>query len=222
MCLLAPGCVAVAAALGGGALMNAIRHMIAMLAVAASAWFGASVAMAAETGAAQPEKMLHSWFELSLELVRHTPTYSPPVASRALAYLGVTAFEAVASGSGELQSLGGSAQRVAADAATHGGRDLRRGGDRSGRDGRRRGGPVCQHRADRPTGHSLSGLETARRGCRHAARRCRGPQRGFRTGRRVAHSGVVAQRRRRGRRKHGLSAGVHADARVRRIGFPPA
>ena len=87
--------------------MNAIRQMIAMLAVVASACFGASVAMAAETGAAQPEKMLHSWYELSLELVRHTPTYSPPVASRALAYLGVTAFEAVASGSGELQSLAG-------------------------------------------------------------------------------------------------------------------
>jgi hypothetical protein len=87
--------------------MNAIRQMIAMLAVVASACFSASVAMAAETGAAQPERMLHSWYELSLELVRHTPTYSPPVASRALAYLGVTAFEAVASGSGELQSLAG-------------------------------------------------------------------------------------------------------------------
>jgi hypothetical protein len=40
-------------------------------------------------------------------LVRHTPTYSPPVASRSLAYLGVTAFEAAASGNGELQSLAG-------------------------------------------------------------------------------------------------------------------
>ena len=50
---------------------------------------------------------MRTWYQLSLELVRHTPTYSPPVASRALAYLGVTAFEAVASGSAELQSLAG-------------------------------------------------------------------------------------------------------------------
>jgi hypothetical protein len=44
---------------------------------------------------------------LVLELVRHTPTYTPPVASRSLAYLGVTAFESVATGSTELQSLDG-------------------------------------------------------------------------------------------------------------------
>src|SRR5215203_3251807 len=87
--------------------MNAIRHMIAILAMVASACFGTPAAMASGTGAARPETILHDWFELSLELVRHTPTYSPPVASRALAYLGVAAFEAVAGGSGELQSLAG-------------------------------------------------------------------------------------------------------------------
>ena len=53
------------------------------------------------------EQVLRTWYKLVLELVRHTPTYSPPVASRAFAYLGVTAFEAAASGSGELQSLAG-------------------------------------------------------------------------------------------------------------------
>jgi hypothetical protein len=60
--------------------------------------------------AAQPpsaETVLHNWYRLILELVRHTPTYSPPVASRAFAYVGVTAFEAVATGSGELVSLAG-------------------------------------------------------------------------------------------------------------------
>ncbi len=47
------------------------------------------------------------WYDLALELVRHTPTYSPPVASRSLAYLGVAAYESVASGSDKLQSLAG-------------------------------------------------------------------------------------------------------------------
>jgi PAP2 superfamily len=51
--------------------------------------------------------VLHAWYDLTLELVRHTATYSPPVASRAFAYMGITAFEAVASGSNNLVSLGG-------------------------------------------------------------------------------------------------------------------
>ncbi len=50
---------------------------------------------------------MRNWYRLVLELVRHTPTYSPPVASRAFAYLGVTAFEALASGPDNLQSLAG-------------------------------------------------------------------------------------------------------------------
>jgi hypothetical protein len=53
------------------------------------------------------DKVLRTWNQLVLELVRHTPTYSPPVASRSFAYLGVTAFESVASGSSEMQSLAG-------------------------------------------------------------------------------------------------------------------
>jgi hypothetical protein len=62
-------------------------------------------------GAAQatlpPEQVLQNWYRLMLELVRHTPTYTPPVASRAFAYVGITGFEAVAGGTGELQSLAG-------------------------------------------------------------------------------------------------------------------
>jgi hypothetical protein len=54
-----------------------------------------------------PQEILQRWYGLSLELVRHTPTYTPPVASRALAYLGVTAYEATASGSAELVTLAG-------------------------------------------------------------------------------------------------------------------
>ena len=57
--------------------------------------------------AGTPQDVLSIWYRLSLELVRHTPTYSPPVASRALAYIGVTGYEAVASGSADLQTLAG-------------------------------------------------------------------------------------------------------------------
>lgn len=54
-----------------------------------------------------PQDVIHGWYGLVIELVRHTPTYTPPVASRSYAYLGVTAYEAVASGSSNLQSLAG-------------------------------------------------------------------------------------------------------------------
>ena len=53
------------------------------------------------------DQVLRKWYSLSLLLIRHTPTYSPPVASRTLAYIGVASYEAVASGSQTLQSLDG-------------------------------------------------------------------------------------------------------------------
>ena len=64
---------------------------------------GASVALSATS----PKDPLGIWYRLSLELVRHTPTYTPPVASRAFAYIGITAYEAVASGGTDMQSLAG-------------------------------------------------------------------------------------------------------------------
>lgn len=66
--------------------------------------FGASTAEAARK---TPEQVLTNWYKLVLELVRHTPTYSPPVASRSFAYFGVTMFEATASGSKDMVSLAG-------------------------------------------------------------------------------------------------------------------
>jgi hypothetical protein len=54
-----------------------------------------------------PQSVLCNWYKLVLKLVRHTATYSPPVASRSFAYLGVTAFEAVAGGPHGLRSLAG-------------------------------------------------------------------------------------------------------------------
>jgi len=65
-----------------------------------------SLAVAAE---ARPsaEEVLGLDTRLALELTRHTPTTSPPVASRAFAYLYVTAYEAVAGGSDDLVTLAG-------------------------------------------------------------------------------------------------------------------
>lgn len=53
-----------------------------------------------------PEDVVLQWYRLILELIRHTATYSPPVASRAFAYLGVALWEAVAQSRG-LTSLAG-------------------------------------------------------------------------------------------------------------------
>lgn len=61
----------------------------------------------AQAGSVGADKVIRDWYRLILELVRHTPTYSPPVASRAFAYLGVTAYEALASGDRTLTSLSG-------------------------------------------------------------------------------------------------------------------
>jgi hypothetical protein len=46
-----------------------------------------------------------AWFDLALELVRATPGYSPPVASRALAYTGLTLYEALVPGMEGFRSL---------------------------------------------------------------------------------------------------------------------
>lgn len=67
----------------------------------------AATLMAGSAAAGAPEDVLAGWYTLLLNLVRHTATYSPPVASRAFAYVGVTAYEATASGDDHLKSLAG-------------------------------------------------------------------------------------------------------------------
>lgn len=62
-------------------------------------------ATAEETG--RSAQVLDTWYRVTLELVRHTPTYAPPVASRTFAYLGVAGYEAIAGGSDRLQTLAG-------------------------------------------------------------------------------------------------------------------
>jgi membrane-associated phospholipid phosphatase len=86
--------------------MAGFHKIISTCAFVALAWL-AVLGGTANAGAKPPEEVLRNWYKLVLELVRHTPTYSPPVASRSFAYLGVTAYEATASGSKDLQSLAG-------------------------------------------------------------------------------------------------------------------
>jgi hypothetical protein len=74
-----------AAAVGGGLACGAIRAEPA----SAAAWPPAS-----QYGAEVPA----AWFDLALELVRSTPGFSPPVASRAFGYTGVALSEAIAPG----------------------------------------------------------------------------------------------------------------------------
>jgi hypothetical protein len=84
-----------------------IRPVLAVAIVIASAWSGAPGRAAAQADRLEAQQVVSAWYELVLELVRHTPTYSPPVASRSFAYIGVAAFEAVATGSPKMQSLAG-------------------------------------------------------------------------------------------------------------------
>lgn len=71
--------------------------------------FGLLAPLAATAQSERPDaaRVTRVWYDLTFDLIRHTPTYSPPVASRALGYLGVTTFEAAASGDPALRSLAG-------------------------------------------------------------------------------------------------------------------
>lgn len=57
--------------------------------------------------ATNPSDVITTWYRLVLELVRHTATYSPPVASRAFAYLGITSYESLAALTPKLTSFAG-------------------------------------------------------------------------------------------------------------------
>ena len=81
------------------------RHFMATSA-AASLSFAAPPVWAADRQAIS-RNVLSTWTRLILELVRHTATYSPPVASRAFAYIFVAAHEALASGTANSATLAG-------------------------------------------------------------------------------------------------------------------
>ncbi len=88
------------------------RATFSLVLLHAASAFGAEPVSSVVAGDARPAvttpvDVEKAWYGLILELVRHTPTYSPPVASRAFAYLGVTAYEATASGTAGLRTLAG-------------------------------------------------------------------------------------------------------------------
>jgi hypothetical protein len=74
-------------------MRESLKRAVAAVLLLAAALLSATPTQAKE----QPEAVLRNWYRLVLELVRHTPTFSPPVASRAFAYFGVTGYEIVAS-----------------------------------------------------------------------------------------------------------------------------
>lgn len=84
--------------------MGFARFFGRLITVAAIATLGFGTAARA---AADPAEVMSNWYKLILELVRHTPTYSPPVAARSFGYLGVVAYEATASGDAALTTLAG-------------------------------------------------------------------------------------------------------------------
>ena len=94
--------------------MITIRVTFASIVVIAATLL-APLAWADEAGPRPtPESVLDTRYRLVLDLVRHTATYSPPVASRAFAYFGVIAYEATASGRTGLVTLAGQLNGLAA------------------------------------------------------------------------------------------------------------
>ena len=73
----------------------------------------------ARDGAALRGEVLFGWYDLVLELVRHTPTYSPPVAARAFAYVGVISHEAQAALDPRARTLAGQLNGLTAVSYTH-------------------------------------------------------------------------------------------------------
>ena len=77
-----------------GIWVRGLGLLLAMLLL----WSGFSAHAFADAFRPTPEAVLDARYRLVLDLVRHTATYSPPVASRAFAYFGVIGYEATASG----------------------------------------------------------------------------------------------------------------------------
>jgi PAP2 superfamily len=62
---------------------------------------------AAKPASAYSSGVVYDWYFLALQLIQQTPGFSPPVASRALGYMGLTLYEAVVPGMPGYQSLAG-------------------------------------------------------------------------------------------------------------------
>ena len=70
-------------------------------------WAGFSAHAFSDAVRTTPEAVLDARYRLVLDLVRHTATYSPPVASRAFAYFGVIGYEVTESGRTDMATLVG-------------------------------------------------------------------------------------------------------------------
>ena len=93
-----------------GGKMNIFKSMLATFAVVLC-----TLAAPLQAGARDDRaEVLSTWYRMILELVRHTPTQTPPVASRSFAYTALVAYEATASGSDRLQSLSGQVRALPA------------------------------------------------------------------------------------------------------------
>lgn len=92
----------------GRRAMQALRWVFVLaLTAAAATVVPSSLHAQSADQALTPEGVLDARYGLVLNLVRHTATYSPPVASRAFAYFGVIGYEAIASGRADMTSLAG-------------------------------------------------------------------------------------------------------------------
>jgi PAP2 superfamily len=67
----------------------------------------AAPAVAAQPANAYSANVATEWFSLALQLVQQTPGFSPPVASRALGYMGITLYESIVPGMPDRISLAG-------------------------------------------------------------------------------------------------------------------
>jgi PAP2 superfamily len=79
------------------------RHFLAL---SSAAFIAPSLPILAAPGK-DPRDVLFNWYRMVMELVRHTPTCSPPYAARAFGYLGVAVYESIASGTPDLMSMAG-------------------------------------------------------------------------------------------------------------------
>jgi hypothetical protein len=96
-----------------GRAMSRLAHIAAL---AAALWLPAQAPAQAQNAppvtAAKPTgaysaAVATEWFQLALQLTQQTPGFSPPVAARALAYMGLALYESVVPGMPQHQSLAG-------------------------------------------------------------------------------------------------------------------
>ncbi len=92
------------------ALLGAVGLAKPALAQSASS---TAATQSAPAASAYSAAVATEWMQLALLLVQQTPGFSPPVAARALGYLGLTLYEATAAGMPQHQSLAGQLNELA-------------------------------------------------------------------------------------------------------------